>query len=135
MSATIPHPLSTLPVSGAMHEGVITCDRDSPLTEVARLMSVERVHCVVVVDEDPRRPWGLISDLDLTAAASVRGLTGQTAGGSAATPVVTVSPDESLERAAQLMTEHGVAHLVVVAPDNGRPIGVLSTLDVARAAA
>ena len=135
MSATIPHPLSTLPVSGAMHEGVITCDRDSPLTEVARLMSVERVHCVVVVDEDPRRPWGLISDLDLTAAASVRGLTGQTAGGSAATPVVTVSPDESLERAAQLMTEHGVAHLVVVAPDNGRPVGVLSTLDVARAAA
>jgi CBS domain-containing protein len=135
MSATIQHPLSSLPVASAMHEGVITCDRHSPLTEVARLMSEERVHCVVVVDDDPRRPWGLISDLDLTAAASVRRLNGQTAGGSAATPVVTVSPDESLERAAQLMTEHGVAHLVVAAPDNGRPVGVLSTLDIARAAA
>jgi CBS domain-containing protein len=128
-------PLSSLRVSGAMHYGVIACDRDTPLTEVARLMSEERVHCVVVVDHDPRRPWGLISDLDLTAAASVRGLNGQTAGGTAATPVLTVAPDESLERAAQLMTEHGVAHLVVAEPDNGRPVGVLSTLDIARAAA
>lgn len=135
MSATIPQPLSNLSVSTAMHEGVITCDRDTPLSEVARLMSEERVHCVVVLDHDPRRPWGLISDLDLTAAASVRGLNGQTAGATAATPVVTVSPDESLERAAQLMTEHGVAHLVVTAAAGRRPLGVLSTLDIARAAA
>jgi CBS domain-containing protein len=43
-----------------------------------------------------------------------------------------VSPRESLLRAAQLMTEHATAHLIVVDPESGRPVGVLSTLDVAR---
>ena len=42
-----------------------------------------------------------------------------------------VAPDETLERAAQLMTEHSTAHLIVVDPQRQRPIGVLSTLDIA----
>ena len=36
-------------------------------------------------------------------------------------------------RAAQLMTEHAVAHVVVVDPPPARPLGVLSTLDIAGA--
>ena len=48
------------------------------------------------------------------------------------TPVVTVEPDEPLGRAAQLMSEHEITHLVVVDPELTRPIGVLSTLDMAR---
>lgn len=42
-----------------------------------------------------------------------------------------MSSDERLERAAQLMAEHGVSHLVVVDAADGHPIGVLSTLDLA----
>jgi CBS domain-containing protein len=41
------------------------------------------------------------------------------------------SSDEPLLGAAQLMSEHGVSHLVVVDPASGYPLGVLSTLDVA----
>jgi CBS domain-containing protein len=135
MAAVPVLPLSTVTVSTAMHEGVITCGRETLLSDVARLMSDRQVHCVVVVDaEDPRYPWGLISDLDLTAAASVRHLNGQTAGATAATPVVMVSPHESVERAAQLMTEHGVAHLVVTDRYTLQPVGVISTLDIAREA-
>jgi CBS domain-containing protein len=33
------------------------------------------------------------------------------------------------------MTEHGISHLIVIEPGGGRPLGVLSTLDIARAAA
>jgi CBS domain-containing protein len=136
MIATTGQPLAQVAVSAAMHDGVLTCDKETPLTEVARLMCEQQIHCVVVVDErDPRCPWGIISDLDLAAAASVRGLDGQTAGATAATPVVMVSPEESVERAAQLMTEHGVAHLIVVDAFRLRPVGVLSTLDVDRQAA
>jgi CBS domain-containing protein len=47
--------------------------------------------------------------------------------------VLTIAPDESVERAAQLMTEHAAAHLVVV--ERSQPVGVLSTLDVAAALA
>jgi CBS domain-containing protein len=43
--------------------------------------------------------------------------------------VLTCRPDESLARAAQMMAEHEVTHVVVVSGE--RPIGVLSSLDVA----
>ena len=123
-------------VADAMHSGVISCAREASLSAVARLMADERVHCVVVRDEDGNGDaslWGVVSDLDLVAAATVRELEEQTAGGSAATPVVTIAPEETLERAAQIMTEHASAHLVVVDRSTLRPVGVLSTLDIAAA--
>jgi CBS domain-containing protein len=115
-----------------MHEGVFTCSKDASLAYVAGLMAGRRVHCVVVTGDagDPEGLWGIVSDLDLAAAASVRDLDEQTAGATAATTPLTVRPDETIQRAAQLMTEHGATHLVVV--DRARrPVGVISTLDVA----
>jgi CBS domain-containing protein len=128
------HPrIRELLVMDAMHPGVFNCEREEPLSEVAATMVRELVHCVVVESGSGEAgpPWGIVSDLDLVAAASVRDLNEQSAGGSAGTPVVTVSPGESLERAAQLMTEHNTAHLIVVDPSDQRPLGVLSTLDIA----
>ena len=116
----------------AMHEGVLTCSRDTSLDEVAALMAEERVHCVVVTDDDVDAVWGIVSDLDLVAAASVRDLAEQNAGATAATVALTIEAPETLQRAAQLMTEHGASHLVVVDRDH-RPVGIISTLDIARA--
>ena len=42
-----------------------------------------------------------------------------------------VSADEPLRTAAQLMSEHGVSHLIVVDNAGGYPLGVISTLDIA----
>jgi CBS domain-containing protein len=126
--------LNSISVAQAMHAGVIACPPDTPLSAVAERMAAETVHCVVVADSTGGHGlWGVVSDLDLVAAASVRALDEQSAGGSAASPLVTVAPAETLQRAAQLMTEHSTAHLIVVA--DGRPAGVLSTLDIARALA
>jgi CBS domain-containing protein len=128
--------LRDVPVAEAMHVGVLTCQLDAPLLEVARTMAEHRVHCVVACDErgldEAGSLWGVVSDLDLVAAASARAMGTGTAGQTAVTPVVTVAADESLDRAAQLMTEHAVTHLVVVDARGKRPVGVLSTLDVAR---
>jgi CBS domain-containing protein len=124
-------------VSDAMHHGIVTCPRDTPLTDVAELMARHRIHAVVVTDasDDAADLWGVVSDLDLVAAASVRDLAEQCAGATAATAALSVAPTETLQRAAQLMTEHGTAHLVVVDTSRMRPVGVLSTLDVAAALA
>jgi CBS domain-containing protein len=123
---------SRVRVAEAMHEGILGCSTETSLAEVARLMASHRVHCVVVSEslEHADSLWGIVSDLDLVAAASVRDLEEQTAGATAATPALTVSPRETLQRAAQLMTEHGASHLVVVDASR-RPVGILSTLDVA----
>lgn len=54
----------------------------------------------------------------------------RTAGDVAGTELPTVTPDDRLARAAQLMAEHEVTHLLVVTPSTGAPLGVLSSLDV-----
>ena len=120
-----------------MHRGVLTCDREASLADVARVMAEWSIHCVVVENDtgDGGPFWGVVSDLDLIAAATVRNLDHQTAGGTAASPIVMVTPTETLERAAQLMTEHATSHLVVVDVELLRPVGVISTLDIAAALA
>ena len=120
-----------------MHPGTVTCPPETPLRTVARMMARYSIHCVVVladIDEADweGRLWGVVSDLDLVEAAAAADLDERTAGGTAASPLVTVPPEETLERAAQLMAEHETSHLVVVDPASDRPVGVLSTLDVAR---
>lgn len=95
-------------------------------------MTEQRLHSVVVMDDlDPASPvWGVISDLDLVAAARVRSLDDQMAAGSAVRPAVTIAPGETLRRAVQLMVEQRVTHLIVMEPASGHPVGVLSTLDL-----
>jgi CBS domain-containing protein len=126
-------------VAEAMHTGVITCPHGASLRTVARMMAAYSVHCVVVYDEreeaDGQPFWGVVSDLDLAGGLSEGALDDRAAGEIAASPVVTVPSDETLDRAAQLMTEHGSAHLLVVEPVTGLPVGVLSTLDLAGFAA
>ena len=137
MSPIVPRSVSALEnlrVEDVMSRGVLRCPLETPLTEVARMMATNRVHCIVGfgdITEDDTRLWGVVSDLDLVGLAATVGLEGRTAGASAATELVTVAPDESVLRAAQLMREHRVAHLVVADPHSDRPVGVVSTLDVA----
>jgi CBS domain-containing protein len=123
--------LDATKVGDAMHEGVLSCSADTPLSTVAELMAARGVHCIVVTEAGDLAVWGVISDLDLVAAAGVRDLDAQSAGGSAATPALAIGPGDTLQRATQMMTEHAAAHLLVV-DESGTPVGVLSTLDVAR---
>jgi CBS domain-containing protein len=121
-----------------MHPGVITCLPRAPLDDVARIMSSSRVHAVVVwgdEEDDSEGIWGLVSDLDLVAALAQGATEAQAAVGVAGTPAVTVRVEDTLERAAELMSTHRITHLVVVADGPERPAGVLSTLDIARAVA
>jgi CBS domain-containing protein len=134
----LPSSFSALTISEVMHPGIIDCPPQTPLREVASLMAENQVHCVVV-DGLARGPhhterlvWGVISDVDLMRAEGARRMEGE-AGEIAATEIVTVDPHEDIQRAAQVMGEHGCSHLIVVEPDSGRPLGVVSSLDVARA--
>ena len=54
-------------VGEVMRLGVVACAPDTPLSEVARLMSAHRIHCVVVGGlsfEGTRLVWGVVSDLE-----------------------------------------------------------------------
>jgi CBS domain-containing protein len=123
------HSLSHVRVKDCMHHGVMTCREDDSIRHVARIMASYRVHAVVVTAGIGSKPLGIVSDLDVAGVAA----TGAelTAREAAATEPVSISSDASLDRAAQLMTEHAVSHLVVLDSAGGYPLGILSTLDIA----
>jgi len=120
-------------VEEVMHTGVLTCFFETPLTTVARIMATHHVHCVVGLGDatdDDTRVWGLVTDRDIAAAAATD-YVHRTAGSSAASEAATIAPQATLRRAAEVMSDRGVSHLLVVEPGSDRPIGVISTLDIA----
>lgn len=123
-------------VGDAMSHGVISCPAETPLRVVAQMMATHGVHAIFVferqeeADEAPRL-WAVVSDLDLVAASQLD-LDELTAGQTAVTPLVTVWADSSIAEAGSLMAQYGIAHLAVTEPGSQRPIGVISTLDIAR---
>ncbi len=122
------------PVREVMHQPIVACQPHAPVAQVARMMGVHRVHCVVVYRDDPDgtvRPWGVVSDIDALSGA-LSGALELTAGDVAATPLLTVRPEDDVRTAARLMVEHAASHVVVVGPTGG-PLGIISSLDLARA--
>lgn len=124
-------------VLDVMSSPIRSCAPDLPLDEAAALMAGERIHCLAVVEvpEDPAEPdrfVGVLSDLDLVvaldgpaAAATVAEIAGA--------PVESVAADAPLREAVHQMHEARTQHLVVVARGSGRPVGMLSTLDILHA--
>ena len=118
-------------VEDVMHPGIVSCPPETDLMTVARTMASRHIHAVVVSGIEPTAQgehltWGLLTSLDLVAAAG----SGADAGEVCSTEVVTIDTGEPLQRAVQLMLEHQLTHLLVLSPE-ARPIGIVSTLDVA----
>ena len=127
--------LENATVGDAMHAGIASCEPEATLTDVARIMATYHVHCVVVMHPAQRQAgqpyvWGMVSDLDLVRAGIDPDA--ESAGDAAQQPTISVKPTLPLLEAAELMVRDGVSHVVVVDDaDTQRPIGVLSTLDLA----
>lgn len=132
-------PVEELRVIDAMHPGMISCPPDTSLRTVARMMATYRVHAIVVHAHGDELPggtqWGVVTDADLVRAVQKTNLDEVTAEQIAATPVLTIATSDALEQAIQLMVDHEVSHVIAVEHHSGRPLGVVSTLDVARAVA
>ena len=125
--------LADVPVERVMHAGFVSCALETPLTAVARLMARQRVHCIVGfgdATEGDTSLWGVVSDVDVVAALAA-GDQALTAGEIAATEIVTVLPHDSVRHAAELMRDHGVSHVLVIDRRSDRPLGILSSLDLA----
>lgn len=121
-------------VSDAMHPGILSCEPDASLTEVARLMTTHHVHCMAVMGVSrngvEKLIWNVITDLDLLRAG-LHGGAEPTAAELATAPIVTVTNGTLLREAGELMLQRGASHVIVVDPKTEQPTGVLSTLDIA----
>lgn len=102
---------------------------DLDIVTVARAMRDEQIGAVLVAEGDDL--LGVVTDRDLV----IRGLAAggdpaQAAiGGLASSVTATIGPDDSLDKAAQIMRERAVRRLPVV--EDGRPVGIVSIGDLA----
>jgi CBS domain-containing protein len=99
------------------------------IVTVARAMRDEDIGAVLVAEGDDL--LGLVTDRDLV----VRGLAEggdparSTIGSFASSVTATVGPDDTLDKAAQIMRERSVRRLPVL--EDGRPVGIVSIGDLA----
>ncbi len=107
----------------------ITVRRDASLKEAAKLMADERIgFLVVVADDDEREVIGVISERDIINAFGY-GKDDIKVEDMMKTNIVHVYEDDPISKAAKLMKEHNIRHLVVLDRD-GKLAGVLSIKDL-----
>ena len=106
------------------------CSPQDTVVDAARLMAQQDVGPIPVVDGD--RLVGLLTDRDIVVRVVAEGRSPEstTIGEIASTDLATVSPDEDLDRALQLLAERRVRRLPVV--EGGRLVGIVAQADVAR---
>lgn len=127
--------ISNWRVGDVMTTPVQTVTVDLDLASVAELMVRERIHFVVVVgppgDDGDTPMVGVLSDLDLVTALD-GGPSTRPVGEVLGPPPHSVPADAPLRVAVHEMREERVHHLLVVAAHSGRPVGIVSTLDIAQ---
>lgn len=86
----------------------------------------------VVENESTKLPVGVVTDRDIVCRTIARNLNplDLTAADCMSTPIVTVTPDMSLEECCKLMEEKLIRRVPVV-DDNGACIGIVALADIA----
>ena len=115
----------------------VTVRGGAPLVVADMLMRQFGVSGLPVIDGQGEL-IGVLSRTDLMALAGdarVEAWQGRSVAATMTAPSLTVEADAPLVEAAARMEEHHVHRLVVVEPEGGRPIGILSTTDIVRAVA
>ncbi|MDP9441906.1 MAG: CBS domain-containing protein [Actinomycetota bacterium] len=120
----------TRPVAEVMTTHVVTVPADAPVAEAARLMRDHDIGPVLVMDGDQVR--GIVTDRDITIRAVAEGRDVQSTPVSevASEGVTTVSPDDTIDLAAETMRAEALRRVVVA--EGGRPVGILSLGDLAQ---
>lgn len=119
-------------VRDVMTSNPTTCEPTATLVDAAKVMAREDVGPVPIVEGG--KLVGLVTDRDIIirAVAEGRDVTSTAVRDVASKDLVTVTADEDLDRALQLMADNQVRRIPVVEGD--RVVGIVSQADVARAA-
>jgi CBS domain-containing protein len=116
-------------IKDVMTSNPTTCEPQASVVDAAKVMAQEDVGSIPTVEGD--RLVGVVTDRDIVIRVVAEGRDPQsvTVGDVASRDLVTVSPDEELDRALQLMAENQVRRLPVV--DGDKLVGIVAQRDVA----
>jgi CBS domain-containing protein len=118
-----------LQVREVMRSPVYTIHKDETVDKAAKLMAEYEVGSLVVLNSEGN-PIGIITERDLVRRVLVGNLLPSMVrvGQVMSNPLVTVSPDVSVNEAAKQMGRLGIKKLVVV--ERGQPIGIVSSREI-----
>lgn len=108
------------------------CTPDTSLPEVARMMVGNDCGEIPVIDNNSSKlPVGVVTDRDIVCRTIARNLNplDLTAADCMSTPIVTVTPDMSLEECCKTMEEKLIRRVPVV-DESGACIGIVSLADI-----
>ncbi|MDQ1050587.1 CBS domain-containing protein [Streptomyces sp. V4I2] len=116
-------------VSDIMTSAPVTVEPRTSVTAVARIMRDQDLGAVIVTDGDELR--GLVTDRDLVVRSLAEGGDPEqtTVAGACSDDLVTLTPEDDVAHAVELMREHAVRRLPVV--EGGRPVGIVALADLA----
>ena len=110
------------------------CTPDTSLPEVARMMVDNDCGEIPIVDnKSTKLPVGVVTDRDIVCRTVANNLNplDLTAADCMSTPIVTVTPEMSLEECCKIM-EDTLIRRVPVVDDSGACVGIVALADVAR---
>lgn len=116
-------------VRDVMTGSPVCASSDTDVFTAARLMRDNNIGTVLITDGD--RLQGMVTDRDLVIRCLAEGgdISSASIGSIASGAEATVSADDDLEKAVDLMREHAVRRLPVT--DSGRLVGIVSIGDLA----
>ncbi|OLS20899.1 MAG: Inosine-5'-monophosphate dehydrogenase [Candidatus Heimdallarchaeota archaeon LC_3] len=122
-------------VRHAMTKNVFRISLPASLAEVTSIMLKKRISSLPIIEED--KPVGIITTTDILGLFSdldkTKFLDPETdIKKIMSSPVTTINQNDQLRVAIDLMSDNAFHHLIVV-DDLGELIGILSSLDIARA--
>lgn len=113
-------------VSEIMSGGVQCVRPGTPVATARDRMRARKIHHLLIMEDAEIR--GVVSLRDLTPRARAGSAPKLTVGDVMTTRVVTVAPDTSVHRAANMMRGHSIGCLIVV--DGGTPVGIVTVSDL-----
>lgn len=116
-------------IKDVMTSNPTTCEPQASVVDAAKVMAQEDVGSIPIVEGD--RLAGVVTDRDIVLRVVAEGRDAQstTVGEIASRDLVTVSPDDDLDRALELMAEKQVRRLPAVEGD--KLVGIVAQRDIA----
>lgn len=114
---------------------VVTVDiNDNPSAlDVAKLMAKHRIGSIVVIEGNNKKPVGIVTERDIIKKVSAQNKNADQVAVRRimSSPLITVKSIDSVDTAAETITENKIKRLVVLEQD-GSMVGILSVSDIAK---
>jgi CBS domain-containing protein len=122
----------TMSVADIMKKKLETIKETASVQQTAQKMKEKSVSSLVVVDENGKRQ-GLVTERDLARKVCVNRLPANEVTNKEimSSPLITIDSDSSPSKAAHMMLQSNVKHLLVVDKSNvNKPIGIITPVDL-----